>query len=78
MDQAVGPPQLIVGAQYRAVVDAFFAAAASGDLSALLALLAPDAELPGFTATAPPLYGEQPRSPPKPRPARGRAQSCVQ
>lgn len=29
----------------RAVVDAFFAAAGSGDLSALLALLAPDAEL---------------------------------
>lgn len=33
----------------RAVVDAFFAAARSGDLSALLALLAPDAELRAFT-----------------------------
>lgn len=32
----------------RAVVDAFFAAAGSGDLSALLALLAPDAELRAF------------------------------
>jgi RNA polymerase sigma-70 factor (ECF subfamily) len=32
-------------ARDRAVVDAFFAAAGSGDLSALLALLAPDAEL---------------------------------
>jgi RNA polymerase sigma-70 factor (ECF subfamily) len=33
----------------RAVVDAFFAAAGSGDLSALLALLAPDAELRAVT-----------------------------
>jgi RNA polymerase sigma-70 factor (ECF subfamily) len=33
----------------RAVIDAFFAAAASGDLSALLTLLAPDAELRAFT-----------------------------
>ncbi|HEY6891586.1 MAG TPA: sigma-70 family RNA polymerase sigma factor, partial [Solirubrobacter sp.] len=33
----------------REVVDAFFAAAGSGDLSALLALLAPDAELHAFT-----------------------------
>ena len=33
----------------RAVVDAFFAAAGSGDLSALVALLAPDAELRAFT-----------------------------
>jgi RNA polymerase sigma-70 factor (ECF subfamily) len=33
----------------RAVVDAFFAAAASGDLSALLAVLAPDAELRAHT-----------------------------
>ena len=33
----------------RAVVDAFFAAAGSGDLSALLAVLAPDAELRAFT-----------------------------
>jgi RNA polymerase sigma-70 factor, ECF subfamily len=33
----------------RAVVEAFFAAAGSGDLSALLALLAPDAELRAFT-----------------------------
>src|SRR4029450_13293483 len=32
----------------RAVVDAFLAAAGSGDLSALLALLAPDAELGAF------------------------------
>ena len=32
----------------RAVVDAFLAAAGSGDLSALLALLAPDAELRAF------------------------------
>jgi RNA polymerase sigma-70 factor (ECF subfamily) len=31
------------------VVDAFFAAAGSGDLSALLALLAPDAELRAFS-----------------------------
>jgi RNA polymerase sigma-70 factor (ECF subfamily) len=33
----------------RAVVDAFFAAARSGDLSALLAVLAPDAELHAFS-----------------------------
>jgi RNA polymerase sigma-70 factor (ECF subfamily) len=33
----------------RAVIDAFFAAAGSGDLSALLAVLAPDAELRAFT-----------------------------
>jgi RNA polymerase sigma-70 factor (ECF subfamily) len=33
------------------VVDAFFAAAGSGDLSALLAVLAPDAELHVFTPT---------------------------
>jgi RNA polymerase sigma-70 factor (ECF subfamily) len=33
----------------RAVVDAFFAAAGSGDLSALLALLAPDVQLSVFT-----------------------------
>jgi RNA polymerase sigma-70 factor (ECF subfamily) len=33
----------------RAVVDAFFAAAGSGDLSALLALLAPDAELCAYS-----------------------------
>jgi RNA polymerase sigma factor (sigma-70 family) len=33
----------------RAVVDAFFAAAGSGDLSTLLALLAPDAELRAFS-----------------------------
>jgi RNA polymerase sigma-70 factor, ECF subfamily len=33
----------------RAVVDAFFAAAGSGDLSALLALLAPDAELHAYS-----------------------------
>jgi len=35
----------------RAVVDAFFAAAGSGDLAALLTLLAPDAELGAFTPT---------------------------
>jgi RNA polymerase sigma-70 factor (ECF subfamily) len=34
----------------RSVVDAFFAAAGAGDLSALLALLAPDAELRTFSA----------------------------
>jgi len=33
----------------RAVVDAFFAAAGSGDLSALIAVLAPDAELHAFS-----------------------------
>ena len=33
----------------RAVVDAFFAAAGSGDLSALLAVLAPNAELHAFS-----------------------------
>ncbi len=33
----------------RAVVDAFFAAAGSGDLSGLLALLAPDAELRAYS-----------------------------
>jgi RNA polymerase sigma-70 factor (ECF subfamily) len=33
----------------RVVIDAFFAAAGSGDLSALLALLAPEAELRAFT-----------------------------
>jgi RNA polymerase sigma factor (sigma-70 family) len=36
-------------ARDRAVVDAFFAAAGSGDLSALLALLGPDAELRAST-----------------------------
>jgi RNA polymerase sigma-70 factor (ECF subfamily) len=36
------------GADDRAVVDAFFAAAGSGDLSALLTLLAPDVELRAF------------------------------
>lgn len=36
-------------AQDRAVVDAFFAAAGSGDLSALLALLAPEAQWRAFT-----------------------------
>ncbi len=38
-------------AEDRAVVDAFFAAAGSGDLVALLTLLAPDAELRAFTPT---------------------------
>jgi RNA polymerase sigma-70 factor (ECF subfamily) len=37
------------GAQHRAVVDAFLAAAGSGDLSALITLLAPDAELHLFS-----------------------------
>jgi RNA polymerase sigma-70 factor (ECF subfamily) len=37
------------GADDRAVVDAFFAAAGSGDLDALLAVLAPDAELHAFS-----------------------------
>ncbi len=37
-------------AQHCAVVDAFLAAAGSGDLSALITLLAPDAELHVFTA----------------------------
>src|SRR5207237_4310786 len=42
----VVPPKAPAGdADDRAVVDAFFAAAGSGDLSALLPLLAPDAEL---------------------------------
>lgn len=45
----VVPPQPRAGdADDRAVVDTFFAAARSGDLSALLALLAPDAELRAF------------------------------
>jgi RNA polymerase sigma factor (sigma-70 family) len=42
----VVPPQASAAdADDRAVVDAFFAAAGSGDLSALVAVLAPDAEL---------------------------------
>ena len=45
----VVPPQARAGdVDDRAVVDTFFAAARSGDLSALLALLAPDAELRAF------------------------------
>ena len=48
----VVPPEPPAGdADDRAVVDAFFAAAGSGDLSALLALLAPDAELRAFKPT---------------------------
>jgi RNA polymerase sigma-70 factor, ECF subfamily len=43
------PEQLREDAGDRAVVDAFFAAAGSGDLSALLALLAPDVQLHVFT-----------------------------
>jgi RNA polymerase sigma-70 factor (ECF subfamily) len=45
----VVPPELRDNdADDRAVVEAFFAAAGAGDLSALLALLAPDAELHAF------------------------------
>jgi RNA polymerase sigma-70 factor (ECF subfamily) len=45
----VVPPQAHASDGHdRAVVDTFFAAARSGDLSALLALLAPDAELRAF------------------------------
>ena len=43
------PPDVHRERDDRAVVDAFFAAAGSGDVSALLALLAPDAELRAFT-----------------------------
>ncbi len=44
------PPDLPrENAQDRAVVDAFLAAAGSGDLSTLLALLAPDAQLRAFS-----------------------------
>ncbi len=45
----VAPEELREDAGDRAVVDAFFAAAGSGDLSALLALLAPDVQLHVFT-----------------------------
>jgi RNA polymerase sigma-70 factor (ECF subfamily) len=45
----VAPGELREDAGDRAVVDAFFAAAGSGDLSALLALLAPDVQLRVFT-----------------------------
>jgi RNA polymerase sigma factor (sigma-70 family) len=45
----VAPGELREDAGDRAVVDAFFAAAGSGDLSALLALLAPDVQLHVFT-----------------------------
>ena len=45
----VAPEELREDAGDRAVVDAFFAAAGSGDLSALLALLAPDVQLRIFT-----------------------------
>jgi RNA polymerase sigma-70 factor (ECF subfamily) len=43
--RVVAPEPPTGQADDRAVVDAFFAAAGAGDLSALLALLAPDAEL---------------------------------
>lgn len=46
----VSPEARRQDAEDRAVVEAFFAAAGSGDFSALLALLAPDAELHVFTA----------------------------
>jgi RNA polymerase sigma-70 factor (ECF subfamily) len=45
----VAPGDLREDAGDRAVVDAFFAAAGSGDLSALLALLAPDVQLRAFS-----------------------------
>ena len=45
----VAPEELREDAGDRAVVDAFLAAAGSGDLSALLALLAPDVQLHVFT-----------------------------
>ena len=45
----VAPEELGEDAGDHAVVDAFFAAAGSGDLSALLALLAPDVQLYVFT-----------------------------
>ena len=45
----VAPGELREDAGDRAVVDAFFAAGSSGDLSALLALLAPDVQLHAFT-----------------------------
>ena len=45
----VAPEELREDAGDRAIVDAFLAAAGSGDLSALLALLAPDVQLHAFT-----------------------------
>jgi RNA polymerase sigma-70 factor (ECF subfamily) len=42
-------PEVSEDADDRTVIDAFFAAAGSGDLSGLLAVLAPDAELHNFT-----------------------------
>jgi RNA polymerase sigma-70 factor (ECF subfamily) len=45
----VAPQEFREDAGDRVVVDAFFAAAGSGDLSALLALLAPDVQLRVFT-----------------------------
>jgi RNA polymerase sigma-70 factor (ECF subfamily) len=42
------PPEAHQDADDRAVIDAFFAAAGSGDLSGLLEVLAPDAELRRF------------------------------
>lgn len=45
----VAPGELREDASDRTVVDAFFAAASSGELSALLALLAPDVQLHVFT-----------------------------
>jgi RNA polymerase sigma factor (sigma-70 family) len=47
--RVVAPQTPAREADDRAVVDAFFAAAGAGDLSGLLALLAPDAELRAFT-----------------------------
>lgn len=48
--RVVAPETDTAAAANRAVIDAFFNAAASGDLSALLALIAPDAEYQGATS----------------------------
>lgn len=48
--RVVAPETDIAAADNRAIVDAFFKAAASGDLSALLALIAPDAEYHAATS----------------------------
>ena len=47
--RVVAPETGTAAAADRAVIDAFFTAAASGDLSALLAVIAPDAEYRGST-----------------------------
>lgn len=48
--RVVAPETDTAAAASRAVIDAFFNAAASGDLSALLTLIAPDAEYHGATS----------------------------